>query len=144
MATSPGIMPETETTDQPNGGLDLLESRTTASFSGATIHCTDNAERSCSSPATGGTQIELQAKLLNYFLGSNKSNINQSYTITVVTFLHKRVFQTNALARTWYKPRGMSALEHMAQGRVLWLEVKNTIQCEYQHSQCASSHGEAA
>jgi len=23
-------------------------------------------------------QIELQAKLLNYFLGSNKSNINQS------------------------------------------------------------------
>jgi len=25
-----------------------------------------------------GEQIELQAKLLNYFLGSNKSNINQS------------------------------------------------------------------
>jgi len=24
-------------------------------------------------------QIELQAKLLNYFLGSNKSNINQSH-----------------------------------------------------------------
>jgi len=36
--------------------------------------------------------------------------------ITVVTFLHKRVFQTNALVRTWYKPRDMSALEHMAQG----------------------------
>jgi len=34
---------------------DLLESRTTASFRGATIHCTDNAERSCSSPATGST-----------------------------------------------------------------------------------------
>ena len=32
--------------------------------------------------------------------------------ITVVTFLHKRVFQTNALARTWYKPCDMSALEH--------------------------------
>jgi len=44
--------------------------------------------------------------------------------ITVVTFLHKRVFQTNALAHTWYKPRDMSALEHMAQGRVLWLEAK--------------------
>jgi endonuclease/exonuclease/phosphatase family metal-dependent hydrolase len=44
--------------------------------------------------------------------------------ITVVTFLHKQVFQTNALARTWYKPRDMSALEHMAQGRVLWLEAK--------------------
>ena len=25
-------------------------------------------------------QIELQAKLLNYFLGSNKSNINQSHS----------------------------------------------------------------
>ena len=39
--------------------------------------------------------------------------------ITILTFLHKRVFQTNALVRTWYKPRNMSALEHMAQGRVL-------------------------
>jgi len=44
--------------------------------------------------------------------------------ITVVTFLHKQVFQTNVLARTWYKPRDMSALEHMAQGRVPWLEAK--------------------
>jgi len=44
--------------------------------------------------------------------------------ITILTFLHKRVFQTNALVRTWYKPRDMSALEHMAQGRVLWLEAK--------------------
>ena len=34
--------------------------------------------------------------------------------ITVFTFLHKRVFKTNALVRTWYKPRDMSALEHMA------------------------------
>ena len=25
---------------------------------------------------------------------------------------------------TWYKSRDMSALEHMAQGRVLWLEAK--------------------
>ena len=47
--------------------------------------------------------------------------------ITVVTFLHKRVFQTNALARTWYKPRDMSVLEHMAQGRVLWLEAKTHV-----------------
>jgi len=44
--------------------------------------------------------------------------------ITVVTFLHKQVFPSNALARTWYKPRDMSALEHMAQGRVLWLQAK--------------------
>ena len=37
MATSPEIVPEIETTDQPNGECDLLESRTTASFRGATI-----------------------------------------------------------------------------------------------------------
>jgi len=29
-------------------------------------------------------QIELQAKLLNYFLGSNKSNINQSVSFTLL------------------------------------------------------------
>jgi len=44
--------------------------------------------------------------------------------ITVVTFLHKKVFQSHALTRTWYKPRDMLALEHMANGRVLWLEAK--------------------
>ena len=31
VATSSGIVPEMETTDQPNGECDLLESRTTAS-----------------------------------------------------------------------------------------------------------------
>jgi len=40
--------------------------------------------------------------------------------ITVVTFLRKQSFQTNALART----SEMSALEHMAQGRILWLKAK--------------------
>ena len=39
VATSPWIVPEMETTDQPNGECDLLESRTTASARGATIHC---------------------------------------------------------------------------------------------------------
>jgi len=58
----------------------------------------------------------------------NDRTLIEEYTrskaqITVVTFLHKRVFQTNALVRTCYKPRDMSALEHMAQGRVLWLEA---------------------
>jgi len=35
-------------------------------------------------------QIELQAKLLNYFLGSNKSNINQKIitSVTVVRYFH--------------------------------------------------------
>ena len=37
VATSPGIVPEMETTDQPNGEYDLLESRTTASVRSATI-----------------------------------------------------------------------------------------------------------
>jgi len=31
-------------------------------------------------------QIELQAKLLNYFLGSNKSNINQSLPVICILF----------------------------------------------------------
>jgi len=44
--------------------------------------------------------------------------------ITIVTFLHKQVFQTNALARTRYKPRDISAFKHLAQGRVLWLDAK--------------------
>jgi len=59
----------------------------------------------------------------------NDRTILQEYArnkaqITEVTFLHKRVFETNALARTWYKPCDMSALEHMAPGRVLWLEAQ--------------------
>jgi len=64
--------------------------------------------------------------------------------ITVVTFLHNRVFQTNALARTSYKSRDMSALEHMAQGRVLWLNAKTHDNVSISNGQCASSHGEAA
>jgi len=40
-------------------------------------------------------QIELQAKLLNYFLGSNKSNVNQwSSTVTEISSVHlQRVCQ---------------------------------------------------
>jgi len=49
VATSPGIVPET---DQPE--CDLLESRTAASIHSATIHCADKAERNCGIPATGG------------------------------------------------------------------------------------------
>jgi len=55
VATSLGNVSEMETVDQPDKEQDLLESRTTASMHGATIHCADNAERSCGSPATGGT-----------------------------------------------------------------------------------------
>jgi len=39
--------------------------------------------------------------------------------ITVVTFLHKRVFRPKALVVNWHKPTEKKALEHMANGRVL-------------------------
>ena len=38
------------TANYPNGECDFLEPRTTTSVRGATIHCTDNAKRSCGSP----------------------------------------------------------------------------------------------
>jgi hypothetical protein len=60
----------------------------------------------------------------------NGRTLNEEYAsstaqMTIDTFLHKSVFQTNALVRTRVKLRGMSALEHMDQGRVLWLEAKH-------------------
>jgi len=64
--------------------------------------------------------------------------------ITIVTFLHKRVCQTNARVHTWHKPRDMSAFEHMAQGRVLWLEAKThpnvSISIVNVHSATANQH----
>jgi len=50
----------------------------------------------------------------------NEKTLTEEYAcskaqVTVVTFLHKRVFQTNALVCTRHKPRDMSALEHIAQ-----------------------------
>jgi len=62
-------------------------------------------------------QIELQAKLLNYFLGSNKSNINQSLTmwciacesewccLSLVYLLWRvitRIVRGNCIGNTWY------------------------------------------
>jgi len=44
--------------------------------------------------------------------------------ITVTTFLHKQVFQPNALVCTWHKPLDMSARKKMDQGRILWLEAQ--------------------
>jgi len=43
--------------------------------------------------------------------------------ITVVTFLHKRVFCPKALVVNWRKPRDKKVLEHMDHGRVLWLDA---------------------
>ena len=42
--------------------------------------------------------------------------------ITVVTFRHKRVFHPKALVVNWRKPREKKAREHMAHGRVVWLD----------------------
>ena len=149
VASSPGIVPEMETTDQPNGEFDLLESRTIASFCGATIHCTDKKGAAVvllqEVLIRKGKTVKVRRELRQMFpmyecyiaAGShvdvgndeNDRTLVEEYAcnkaqITVVTFLHKQVFQTNALARTWYKPCDMSALEHMAQGCVLWLEAK--------------------
>jgi len=43
--------------------------------------------------------------------------------ITVVTFLHKRVFRLKALVVNWHKPRESMAMEHMAHGHVLCLDA---------------------
>ena len=43
--------------------------------------------------------------------------------ITVVTFLHKRVFRPKALVVNWHKPRDKKVLEHMAHRCVLWLDA---------------------
>jgi len=43
--------------------------------------------------------------------------------ITLVTFLHKRVFRPKALVVNWHKLQGKKALKHRAQGRVLWLDT---------------------
>jgi len=43
--------------------------------------------------------------------------------ITVVNFLHKRIFHPKALVVNWYKPREKKALEHMVHGRVSWLDA---------------------
>jgi len=43
--------------------------------------------------------------------------------ITVGTFLHQRVFRLKALVVIWQKLRGKMAMEHMAHGRLLWLDA---------------------
>ena len=43
--------------------------------------------------------------------------------ITEVTFLHKCVFCHKALVVNWHKPREKKVLEHMAHGRIVWLDA---------------------
>ena len=65
------------------------------------VMCIDTATKS-------GEQIELQAKLLNYFLGSNKSNINQSVSKLVpeARWAHLRDRSMGVLSERWY-PSGV-------------------------------------
>ena len=43
--------------------------------------------------------------------------------ITVFTFLHTRVFKANKLTRPSHRAWESPNLEHMSQGRILWLEA---------------------
>ena len=64
-----------------------------------------------------GSDIDLVAETSNLFIQQ------EIVHITVVNFLHKRVFRPEALVVNWHKPRGKKALEHMAHRRVLWLDA---------------------
>jgi len=68
-----------------------------------------------------GSDIDLVAGTDGDRLQSDGYNDGRVH-ITVVTFLHKRVFRLKALAVNWHKPREKKALDHMAHGRVLWLD----------------------
>ena len=50
-------------------------------------------------------------------------NDRRAHIITVVTFLHKRVFRSKSLVVNWHISRDKKELERMAHARVLWLDV---------------------
>jgi len=43
--------------------------------------------------------------------------------VIVITFLQKSVFRPKALVVNWHEPRGKKVLDHMAHGRILWLDA---------------------
>ena len=69
-------------------------------------------------------QIELQAKLLNYFLGSNKSNINQSLRkVRMQAAVLRPIFQAFLYARSHVAVRVLkSACGHL----IRWAEKENS------------------
>ena len=67
-----------------------------------------------------GSDIDLVAGTDGDQVPSDGYNYGRAH-ITVVTFLHKRVFRPKALVVNWHKPRGKKALEHMARGLVSFL-----------------------
>ena len=66
-----------------------------------------------------GSDIDLVAGTDDEQVSSDGYNYGRAH-ITVVIFLHKRVFRPKALVVNWHKPREKKVLEHMANGRVLW------------------------
>ena len=119
MATSPGIVPEMETTDQPNGECNLLESRTTASVRSATIHFAQTMQKEAAVVLLQeilirkGTTLKVRRELRQMFpmyecyiaagshvdVGNDENDrtlveeyANNKAQITVVTFLHKPFF----------------------------------------------------
>jgi hypothetical protein len=134
------------------GNVIFMESWTTWYTCGATLHCTGHAKENSNCNAAGdpdssrkqiSSSARFQAKYPEYdsecyiAAGSNidlsadtdgdevpKDGYNNGRArITVVTFLHKRVFHPKALVVNWHKPREKKALEHIAHERVLWLDV---------------------
>jgi hypothetical protein len=69
-----------------------------------------------------GSDVDLVADTDGDQVPSDGYNDGRAH-ITVVTFLHKRVFCPKALVVNWHEPREKKALEHMAHGRVLWLDA---------------------
>ena len=69
-----------------------------------------------------GSDVDLVADTDGDKVPSDGYNDGRAH-ITVVTFMHKRVFPPKALVVSWHKPCGKKALEHMAHGRVLRLHA---------------------
>jgi len=69
-----------------------------------------------------GSDIDLVADTDVDQVPSDAYNDGRAH-ITVITFLPKRVFRPEVLVVNWHKPRGKRGLEHLAHGRVLWLDT---------------------
>jgi len=69
-----------------------------------------------------GSDVDLVADTVGDQVPSDGYNDGRAH-ITVVAFLHKYVFCPKALVVNGHKPREKKVLEHMAHGRVLWLDA---------------------
>ena len=73
-----------------------------------------------------GSDIDLVADTDGDQVPSDGYNDGRAH-ITVVTCMHKRVFRPKALVVNWHKPREKKAVEHMAHGRVSWLDSRESV-----------------